>query len=67
MSHRNVPNIPDSDHNAEIREEIGHRLRMHLSKHEHDAPSRIQHLLNRLSRQDALKFSKRIKNSIELP
>jgi hypothetical protein len=54
MSHRNVPNILDSDHNAEIREEIGHRLRM-LSKHEHDAPSGIQHLLNRLSRQDALK------------
>jgi hypothetical protein len=52
MPHRNAPDL-DSDHNSAIRAEIGHRLRMLLSKEQHGLPSGIQHLLNRLSRLDA--------------
>ena len=43
----------NSDYNDAIRAEIGDRLRMLLSKEQPRLPSRIQHLLDRLSRLDA--------------
>jgi hypothetical protein len=54
MPHRNALKL-DSEHNSAIRAEIGHRLRMLLSKEQHGVPSRIEHLLYSLSRLDAMR------------
>jgi len=51
MPHRNAPNF-DANHNAEIRSEIGDRLRVLLSKEQPRPTPRIQHLLDRLSAFD---------------
>jgi hypothetical protein len=49
MHHRNPPKL-DADHNAEIRAEIGDRLRILLSREQPRRPTpRVQHLLDRLS------------------
>jgi len=58
MPHK-ISNDIYSDHNAAIREEIGHRLRMLLSQEADEMPTPIQQLLDKLSRQDALKILKR--------
>jgi len=52
MPHRNALNL-DADHNSAIREEIGERLRILLSKEQPRPPQRIQHLLDRLNSLDA--------------
>ncbi len=48
MPNRNTPNL-DADHNAEIRAEVGDRLRILLSKEQPRPTPRVQHLLDRLS------------------
>jgi len=52
MAHRNALNL-DSAHNSAIREEIGERLRVLLSKEQPKPPPRVQHLLDRLNALDA--------------
>ena len=52
MPHRSALNV-EADHNAEIRAEIGDRLRILLSKELTRPPPRIQHLLDRLRKLDA--------------
>jgi hypothetical protein len=42
----------NSDYNNAIRTEIGHRLRMLLSKEQPRLSSHVQHLLDRLNRRD---------------
>jgi hypothetical protein len=58
MSHRNSLKL-DMDHNSAIREEIGDRLRILLSKEQHRVPPRIQHSLYRLRRLDAMIASRK--------
>jgi len=52
MAHRNALNL-DAAHNSAIREEIGERLRVLLSKEQPKPPPRVQHLLDRLNALDA--------------
>jgi len=52
MAHRNALDL-DSAHNSAIREEIGERLRVLLSKEQPKPPPRVQHLLDRLNALDA--------------
>jgi len=52
MAHRNALDL-DSAHNSAIREEIGERLRVLLSKEQPKPPPRVQHLLDRLNTMDA--------------
>jgi hypothetical protein len=52
MAHRNALNL-DAAHNSAIREEIGERLRVLLSKEQPKTPPRVQHLLDRLNGLEA--------------
>jgi hypothetical protein len=52
MPRQNALNL-DSKHNTAIREEIGDRLRILLSKEQPKPPPHVQHLLNCLSASDA--------------
>jgi hypothetical protein len=52
MPHRNALNL-DSNDNTAIREEIGERLRVLLSKEQPRPSAHIQHLLDSLSPSDA--------------
>jgi hypothetical protein len=52
MAHRNALSL-DAAHNSAIREEIGERLRVLLSKEQPRPPPHVQHLLDRLNALDA--------------
>jgi hypothetical protein len=52
MPHKNALNL-DSNDNTAIREEIGERLRVLLSKEQPRPSAHIQHLLDSLSPSDA--------------
>jgi hypothetical protein len=52
MAHRNALSL-DAAHNSAIREEIGERLRVLLSKEQPRPPPRVQHLLDRLNALNA--------------